>query len=380
MFWMLGLVGVAAAGALIVDDDDEAYSSGAEDEDLAPEEDPISDEEANEGLQTIMKAGQEALGVSATSETTFATEPSERLTVGVQTGDGADGPDPDAYSAGTSQIQVTSAGDQIISGIADNDALQGGSGNDQINGLDGNDSIDGGAGNDRLFGANGNDTLEGGSGNDLLHGEAGQDSLAGGSGDDELFGHNGDDKLDGGDGNDTLQGGQGDDTLTGGDGDDGLMGNYGNDSLNGGNGQDTLFGGWGNDTVNGVEALPGDQAQDFLNGGGGDDRIIAGAGDIVTGGDGADSILVGNWISGGDAVEVTDFNPEEDQLVVAWDLDDNPNPEINVTEDTEAPGTMRVSIDGSEVAVLNDAAGLTVADIALVNRAETLDAPPVAAE
>jgi len=53
---------------------------------------------------------------------------------------------------------------------------------------DGNDHLLGGDGNDILFGQGGNDILEGGNGNDILYGGAGNDTLIGGPGNDTLIG------------------------------------------------------------------------------------------------------------------------------------------------------------------------------------------------
>ena len=67
-----------------------------------------------------------------------------------------------------------------------------------------------------LIGLAGNDTLNGGSGNDTLIGGTGNDTLNGGNGNDILIGGTGNDTLNGGDGHDTLEGGKGDDILNGG--------------------------------------------------------------------------------------------------------------------------------------------------------------------
>ena len=62
-------------------------------------------------------------------------------------------------------------------------------------------------------------------------GTAGGDVLAGGAGADRLYGFDGNDQLSGGDGNDLLRGGDGADTLIGGDGDDVLEGGAGADEF-----------------------------------------------------------------------------------------------------------------------------------------------------
>jgi Ca2+-binding RTX toxin-like protein len=170
-----------------------------------------------------------------------------------------------------------------------------------ITGENGNDVLTGGAWVDLLDGGQNNDTLNGGAGQDLLYGGSGDDSITGGA--DGAF-------IDGGDGTDTaffsgnlasytiqhpnatdytiqgngaaasdgfstlnnveflhfadqtvavsslnfgttIIGTDGDDTLTGGEGDDTINGLGGNDTINGGNGNDTITGGSGNDSIDG---------------------------------------------------------------------------------------------------------------------------------
>ena len=57
-------------------------------------------------------------------------------------------------------------------------------GDDVLSGGPGNDTLSGGTGSDRLFGGGGNDTLSGGDGVDTLSGGTGADILSGGAGDD----------------------------------------------------------------------------------------------------------------------------------------------------------------------------------------------------
>ncbi|MCP8940836.1 family 16 glycosylhydrolase [Alsobacter sp. SYSU M60028] len=144
-----------------------------------------------------------------------------------------------------------------------------------------------------LVGAGSADSLAGLAGNDTLSGAAGADTMAGGVGDDVYV------VDDAGDiateaanaGFDTVQASVGSWTLTG-----NLeslvytgvsafrgVGNGLDNVVSGGDGADTLIGGAGADT------LYGGAGADRLNGGLGDDRIVAGAGaDTVTGDAGAD--------------------------------------------------------------------------------------------
>lgn len=244
--------------------------------------------------------------------------------------------------------------------------LDGSASNDRIFATAGDDAIRAGDGNDELRGGAGDDTLDGQDGTDLLHGEAGADQMDGGSGDDTLFGHDGNDLLSGGSGNDALHGSDGADTLFGDAGNDILQGGLDDDTLDGGAGSDTLFGGWGNDVLYGIERA-GQAATDFLNGGGGADTIFAGAGDIVTGGAGADVIALGNWQGAGDPIEITDYSSDEDSLLMLWDdrVDGATEPEIAVMEDTENPGQSLIWMNDSVVASVASST-VTAADIALI--------------
>jgi uncharacterized protein (TIGR03118 family) len=203
--------------------------------------------------------------------------------------------------------------DNLQSGQAGNDTLNGGAGDDTLLGQRGNDVLKGGTGNDKLFGGydddilyghTGNDQLYGGRGNDRLYGGAGTDDLKGGEGDDQLYGSHdndiltgeagadrlygetGNDILDGGDGDDSLYGGEGRDRLAGGAGDDLLHGEEGNDVVSGGSGKDQLLGGSGNDYLNGGDG------DDLLSGGAGDDVLIGGLGQDILGGGSGDDIFV----------------------------------------------------------------------------------------
>lgn len=106
----------------------------------------------------------------------------------------------------------------------------------------------GGVGDDRLYGNGrssvairggaGNDLIVGSAANDVLSGEDGDDRIEGGAGTDLIRGHRGQDYLSGGLGDDVLDGGLDDDMLYGGAGNDVLAGGGGDDSLDGGDGTD----------------------------------------------------------------------------------------------------------------------------------------------
>jgi Ca2+-binding RTX toxin-like protein len=168
---------------------------------------------------------------------------------------------------------------------------------DDITGTDQDEAVYGFAGNDKLRGANGSDVLYGGLGNDIISGDhvpaqttSSDDYLSGEQGDDKLFGRIGYDTLLGGDNNDQLFGGSAGDTLRGGKGDDQLFGGIvaGDLSFNPfPDESDNLGGGAGNDY------LDGDAGNDYLLG---TDSSARGAGelDILTGGGGSDTFVIGD--------------------------------------------------------------------------------------
>ncbi|MEP4194788.1 MAG: sulfatase-like hydrolase/transferase [Aliishimia sp.] len=172
-------------------------------------------------------------------------------------------------------------GDDLLSGDAGANILNGQMGDDELRGKFGNDKLFGMQGDDVLAGDGGNDQLLGGQGNDTLGGGDGDDLLQGGNDDDILFGSNGEDRLNGQNGNDILFGGEGDDSLLGGNGDDLLRGNLNDDTLDGGVGNDNLRGGDGDDTLIaglGNDALFGEEGADALHGGLGDNTLHGGRG------------------------------------------------------------------------------------------------------
>ncbi len=258
----------------------------------------------------------------------------------------------------------------LTEGSDANDLLDGGDNNDRTRGQGGADTISGGNGNDELRGDDGDDVLGGDAGSDTLHGNDGRDILRGGDQGDTLFGHNADDVLFGDAGNDALQGSAGDDVLNGGDGKDTLLGGLDDDTLIGGAGSDALFGGWGNDVLSGLMrdatgAVSDDE--DFLNGGGGNDSILVGSGDIVTAGDGADEIVLGDWLSPGEAAHIMDYAAEDDNLVLVWDDSDDANvePQITLSADPDTADQTLVMLNGTIVATVNGT-DLLPNDIALV--------------
>ncbi len=152
------------------------------------------------------------------------------------------------------------SGDDVITGDALGNRIEGGEGNDTLSGLDGDDILFGDAGSDTLNGGDGNDYLSAGS--DMYVVEA--DYLYGGAGNDYLAADSDGDLLDGGSGDDTLTGATGEQHLLGGDGNDKLWGYKGDDLLEGGEGSDTytiaLNAGW--ETIVETDAEAGTAGQD----------------------------------------------------------------------------------------------------------------------
>ncbi len=208
-----------------------------------------------------------------------------------------------AYGGGGNDTLVGGTGDDLLKGDDGDDALWGEEDNDRLSGGNGDDILYGGIGDDKLTGNNDDDTLYGEEGDDVLNGGNGIDFLYGGADNDTLYGGLGNDTMEGGTGDDRLIGGNGDDNMIGEVGEDRLDGGRGNDTIDGGadddlllgrDGDDTLSGGTGNDT------LFDEDGDDTLNGGDGDDFLIGGAGADTLNGDNNSDILHGHGLNAND--------------------------------------------------------------------------------
>jgi Ca2+-binding RTX toxin-like protein len=160
-----------------------------------------------------------------------------------------------------------------------------------------------------------NDILTGGAGDDVIQGLGGGDTIRGGAGDDQL---------EGGTESDTIYGGFGDDVLEGGGGDDYLHADLrGLDVLRGGDGNDSLnYSRAGDET--GWSELDGGAGDDYLNATGWQQRDDGPAVQTrirLIGGDGADRI----YIYRADEVEVN-AGPGNDRI----DLDTYTNARITL--------------------------------------------------
>lgn len=133
-----------------------------------------------------------------------------------------------------------------------------------------------------------------------ISGDDSDNLLVGGSGNDFIYGRGGNDELRGEGGDDQLQGGSGDDRLYGGDGRDRIFGQEGSDYYDGGGGADTLVAGG-----------------------------IAGGGDTLVGGEGADLF---EWVGRFAGIDtIADFQKGTDKIDLS---------RIDADERT-APGTIR---------------------------------------
>ena len=356
MLWLAGLMGLMAVGAVAFVD---PLADNDEDDDfINPAETPTPANMSDDPIPPL-------------TADIFAAENNFEPDYDPRGGDDAALLEPFTVSEAE---QIT-----LAAGTEGDDQFDGEDGNDRIRGFGGADTLLGGTGNDELRGDAGDDVLDGDDGNDTVHGHDGSDVMHGGDQDDILFGHNENDLIYGDAGDDALQGSAGNDSLHGGDGNDTVHGGLDNDTLIGGAGNDALFGGWGDDVLSGhmragtvgdnnsdTETGTNDDV-DFLNGGGGNDSILVGAGDIVTAGDGADQIVLGDWLGAGEAAHITDYAAQDDNLVLVWDDSNSSTIEPRVTLASPADGADQtlVMMDGTLVATVNGH-DLMPGDIALI--------------
>lgn len=264
-------------------------------------------------------------------------------------------PDADVLNSILDQVAggLTDMGgtDEMLDARTGMDDAFGTGGEDAQTGTFNDDMVTGGSGQDALFGDEGDDTLAADAGNDELHGDTGND---------DLRGEAGIDFLDGGEGNDTLDGGGDRDLLFGGDGDDVLYGGGANDFLQGGAGADMLNGGSGNDVLDGVfsHGTSDQDDGDVLWGGDGDDTLIVGQNDVAHGGDGADTFISGSFIETAEvAGRVEDFDPGADRIEVIFDPAETPTPTLEVQDFADGSGA-DIILNGEVILSVAGAQGL----------------------
>ncbi|PLK71511.1 furin, partial [Rhizobium sp. TH135] len=170
----------------------------------------------------------------------------------------------------------------------------------------GADTLDGGAGNDRLYGGLGNDSLVGGIGNDLLDGEGGADTMAGGVGNDSYYVDNMGDLV-------TELVSAGTDTVFT------TLSAY----TLGAHVENLTYDGSGNFTGTGntlANVLTGGEGEDLLSGLDGNDWLSGGEGnDILIGGTGAD-IFFFDAFGDENADTIGDFNSAADTILLDIDV------------------------------------------------------------
>jgi hypothetical protein len=110
--------------------------------------------------------------------------------------------------------------------------------------------------------------------------------------------------------------------------------------------------------------MPGEEdvEVDFLNGGSGDDLLLLGAGDYANGGEGSDAFALQDIQPGDPLVQITDFNPAQDELVVLYDANIHPNPELTLHE---VSGASILMLDGVPLASLTNGAVIDLATVQL---------------
>ncbi len=240
--------------------------------------------------------------------------------------------DDEIHAGGGDDTIKSSGGDDIIYTGAGEDFVEAGQGNDTIYGDAGEDTIYGGDGNDFIYGSDQGGLFYGGDGNDVISG-AGSAHVC-------IFGEDGNDTLVGGSGSDTVNGGLGNDTLYITEGQDAMYGGKGNDVFildqsvadlgfrtsvfdyfDGAEGYDTLdmsaasggqllFSWYVAGSFQGVtgfeKILTGSGDDDirdmigveFIDAGSGDDRVYAGGiPQVLLGGDGSDTLILGTLSS-----------------------------------------------------------------------------------
>ena len=278
---------------------------------------------------------------------------------GNDTTDGTTPPEEDSLYDSTAYSRTDRLGDEDDDITADSDNiawfLEGG--DDQLHASSGADYANLGSGNDAADMGAGNDIVEAGSGND---------SVSGGNGADILLGGGDHDWIDGGIDNDSIGGEEG------------------NDHLIGGSGSDILSGGEGNDVISGFSAhggatgsMTGADGIDQLFGGAGDDTLLMGRGDFATGGTGADRFeMDARWRDGSGTFTISDFDREEDSLVLHYipsldpDSSEILDPTVEVRLSADGQSSL-VVVNGAIIGIVQGVTDLTAADIHLQPDTET---------
>lgn len=242
--------------------------------------------------------------------------------------------------------------------------------------------ITGTPGADSMVGTDVIDFIDAEGGDDVARGGADGDIIDGGDGDDRMFGEAGQDVIAGNGGNDFLRGGSDEDILIDSDGADTLRGDTGDDLIlsTGLTDQSAFIDATrtvARDFENGdgpsLDDLPGldltqdeDTEGDEVDGGAGSDIMIFGQDDTVTGGDGSDLFLGGSPLLAGNPATITDFEVNEELLVLTYDGGDPPA--LGVTYEN---GDAVLRLDGAPAVILPGHGGsFLLSDVELVELAD----------
>ncbi|WP_323782059.1 calcium-binding protein [Thalassovita sp.] len=322
-------------------------------------------------------------------ETITGTEGNDTLSIA-----GADGPegvsDLHIHEFSLAEWAIFPVGSQQYEDIVDPSQLDAGEGDDLIQVHDGASSVDAGAGNDTVTGSAASVTIvDAGTGDDLIDmsaGEAGHASslVVSGTGADTFMGGEGEDWFFGTSSFNGEQG-TGGDIAYGNGGNDTLLGSYDADLIDGGDGDDFLSSvrdvveyhpseGSGFPNVDALDYA--DSSADTLIGGEGNDTLTGDGMDVMTGGAGVDTFNA--YLrpqDPGEAVTVTDFDPETESLTLTIHFDEITTPpshwddaldwEAGIILDLmEAGGDTLVQFEGETLAVLQGVTGVPASAVA----------------
>ncbi|MEL7092754.1 MAG: calcium-binding protein [Pseudomonadota bacterium] len=222
---------------------------------------------------------------------------------------------------------------------------------------------------DSASGSDAAETFDTGGGDDTIFAGGGNDLIDAGADDDRVFGQDGFDVIVGGTGDDFIRGGAEADVLFADAGEDTLQGDVGNDLLIGADifDSEAIFDeidqtGFVPTSLTGFIDLAGETGEaDTINGGVGDDDIIAGSNDVVTTGSGADIVDIGDWVTPGEPVTITDFNPARDVIVYNYEGPTAPNVFFAETDSGEL--TIEIALSNQENGVLATLPGVDFFDV-----------------
>ncbi|MEM8553481.1 MAG: calcium-binding protein, partial [Pseudomonadota bacterium] len=290
--------------------------------------------------------------------------------------------DPDSLDVFTDDVErfvLTQNNDDVfINGASFSIYLDTREGNDEVESTRYADEIWAGSGNDTIESGGGGDTIYGEAGNDRIYADADRDAddvFNGGDDNDSIYGYGGNDVLDGGEGADTIYGGDGEDIIHSG----GLKDETGANHLYGGGGADLFIIGNGKNDY--TDSFTFDFSEAFSNGEGSWTDIMDSAGTVMGAapqlkalGSGVKGLAAGfdlfyeatsngtsnvsfeltkDWNSVTE-VQVKDFNPFEDNIMIPIDLDGSNLINYAVTWDEHSTHAFTVEDqrDGSNFQIL----------------------------